>query len=153
MAQIPPGTPCVVVERDLPHPPEKVWKALTQPHLMAEWLGRTGFNAAAGDRFTVRIEPLPDRTFDFDCEVIAVEPNRMLAYTWNSTTEPPGQGLRSTVTWTLTATATGTRLRMEQAGFRSVDSPYFVGAGAGWPRIMAQLERLLARPEGLRAQS
>lgn len=88
----------VVVERELSHPPEKVWRALTQPHLIGEWLAKMDFKAATGFRFTVQINPQPDQTFIFDCEVVAVEPNKVLTYAWNVDGDEAGKGLRSTVT-------------------------------------------------------
>jgi uncharacterized protein YndB with AHSA1/START domain len=130
-------TRSVVVERELPHPPEKIWRALTQPHLLEEWLMQ-------GD-----IQPIPGHRFDFrahwgviDCQVQAVELNRMLRYSW------AGLGLDSVVTWTLTPSGAGTRLRMEQTGFRPDQQQAYQGAKFGWPRFFANLEQLLARPEG-----
>lgn len=96
------GTRSVVVEREIPHPPEKIWRALTQPHLIAEWLAKMDFKPIMGHRFNVQIEPQPGRSFVFDCEVIAVEPHRVLSYQWNSTGDGADKGLRSAVTWRLT---------------------------------------------------
>jgi uncharacterized protein YndB with AHSA1/START domain len=72
-------TRAVVVEREIPHPPEKIWRALTQPHLIAEWLMKNDFKPAVGHRFNLR----GDWGGVLDCEVLAVEPNRTLSYTWN----------------------------------------------------------------------
>ena len=69
----------VVVEREIPYPPEKIWRALTQPHLIAEWLMKNDFNAVVGHRFNLR----GDWGGVLDCEVLAVEPNKTLSYTWN----------------------------------------------------------------------
>lgn len=134
----------VVVERELPFPPEKIWRALTQPHLLAEWLAQTDFAAVIGHRFSLRIDPEPDRSFVFDCEVVIVEPNRELSYTWNSVGDAPGKGLRSVVTWRLTPTPAGTRLRLEQSGFAADRPAFFHGARLGWPHYIAALERVLA---------
>lgn len=78
-----------------------------------------------------------------DCEVLTVEPNRTLAYTWNF--DDPANGLTSVVTWTLTPTAEGTRLRMEQAGFRPDRPQNYGGAMVGWRNFFTQLEQVLAR--------
>lgn len=137
-------TRSVVVERELPHPPEKVWRALTQPHLIEEWLAKTGFRPETGHRFTVQIAPQPERSFVFDCEVIAVEPHRLLRYAWNSVGDDTGNGLKSTVTWCLTATPNGTHLRMEQTGFKPDQPNYYHGARMGWPGMIAKLEEMLA---------
>lgn len=124
----------VVVEREMGFPPEKIWRALTQPHLMAEWLMKTDFAPVVGGRFgfTAAWGALA-------CEVLAIEPERRLSYTW------VGSGLESVVTWTLTPTAAGTRLRMEQTGFRPEQTLAYRGATAGWPRLLDALERLLAQ--------
>jgi uncharacterized protein YndB with AHSA1/START domain len=126
----------VVVEREMPHPPEKIWRALTQPHLVEEWLMKNDFNPAVGHRFNLRAN-----WGVVDCQVLAVEPNKMLSYTWGSL------GLESVVTWTLTATSTGTRLRMEQLGFRPDQQQAYQGAKFGWPRFFTNLEQVLARAD------
>ena len=137
-------TRSIVVERDIAHPPERIWRALTQPHLLEAWLARMDFRPVVGHRFGLRMDPQPGRTFLFDCEVLAVEPNRVLSYTWNSSGDDP-DGLKSAVTWTLTPTDVGTRLRMEQSGFRPDQKQAFGGAKAGWQQFFANLEQVLAR--------
>ena len=124
----------VVVERELPHPPDKVWRALTQPQLLEEWLMKSDF------------QPVVDHPFRFradwgavDCRVLAVEPGKTLSYTWAA------YGLETVVTWTLTPASGGTDLRMEQSGFRPDQPQYYEGAKGGWQRFLAALEQLLAR--------
>ena len=124
----------IVVERELPFPPKKVWRALTQPHLIQEWLMKNDFRPDVGHRFTL----------DADwgavyCQVQAAEPGETLTYTWET------KDLESVVTWTLTPTNTGTRLRMEQSGFRSDQQQYYRGAKGGWQRLFANLQQVLKR--------
>src|SRR5213076_2773644 len=69
----------VVVEREIPHPPEKIWRALTQPHLIEEWLMKNDFRPVVGHSFNLS----GDWGGVLDCEVLAVEPHRKLTYTWN----------------------------------------------------------------------
>jgi uncharacterized protein YndB with AHSA1/START domain len=125
---------CVVVEREMPYPPEKIWRALTQPHLIEEWLMKNDFKPVVDHRFNLRAD-----WGSIDCQVMAVEPNKTLSYTWGS------YDLKSVVTWTLTPTSTGTLLRMEQSGFRPDQPQYYQGAKAGWPRFVAALEQVVAR--------
>jgi len=132
-------TRSVVVEREIPHPPEKIWRALTQPHLIEEWLMKNDFQPVAGHRFNLRRDPKPDVSIVVDCQVLAVEPHKTLSYTWSA------YGLESVVTWTLTPTSTGTRLRMEQAGFRPDQEQAYRGAKSGWRQFFATLEQLLPR--------
>jgi uncharacterized protein YndB with AHSA1/START domain len=134
-------TRSVVVEREIPHPPEKIWRALTQPHLIAEWLMKNDFEPAVGHRFNLR----GDWGGVLDCEVLAIEPNNMLSYTWNFTHEDAAYELKSVVTFTLTPTSTGTLLRMEQVGFRPDQKQAHRGAKAGWQGFLANLEQVLAR--------
>ncbi len=122
----------VVIEREMPYPPEKIWRALTQPNLIKEWLMNNDF------------EPTVDHRFKFsadwgsvDCRVTAVEPNKTLAYTWGA------YGLESVVTWILTPTSAGTHLRMEHAGFRPDQEQAFQGAKFGWQKFMGNLERVV----------
>ncbi|MGB5901569.1 MAG: SRPBCC domain-containing protein [Xanthobacteraceae bacterium] len=126
----------VVVERDMPHPPEKVWRALTQPHLIDEWLMKTDFKPTVDHRFTLRAE-----WGTVDCQVTAIEPNKSLSYRWDAL------GLETVVTWTLTPTSSGTHLRMEQTGFRPDQQQAYQGAKFGWPKFFANLEQVLARPD------
>jgi uncharacterized protein YndB with AHSA1/START domain len=124
----------VVVEREMPFPAEKIWRALTQPHLIAEWLMKNDFAPTVGHKFT-----LSQEWGSIDCRVLEVEPQRALAYTWAA------MGLESVVTWTLTPTGEGTHLRMEQVGFRKDQEQAYRGATAGWRRFFGGLEELLAR--------
>ena len=124
----------VIMERQIPHPPEKIWRALTQPHLIAEWLMDTDFAATVGHRFDFRAE-----WGSVNCEVLEVEPQRSLSYSWGDSR------LKSIVTWTLTPAGEGTHLRMEQTGFKPDQPRYFEGARVGWPRFLDNLERVLAR--------
>lgn len=134
-------TRSVVVERELPFPPKKVWRALTQPHLMAEWLMKNDFAAVVGHRFNLRGE----WGGVLDCEVLAVEPHRTLSYTWNHANDDPAFALQSVVTFTLTPTGAGTHLRMEQAGFRPTQPQAFGGAMAGWRQMFDRLQQVVAR--------
>jgi len=127
-------TRSVIVEREIAHPPEKIWRALTQPHLIEEWLMKNDFKPVVDHRFNFGAE-----WGVLDCQVLEVEPNKTLAYTWN------GLGLESTVTWTLTAAGAGTRLRMEQIGFKPDQNLAYHGAKAGWPQFLGRLEEVLAR--------
>jgi uncharacterized protein YndB with AHSA1/START domain len=130
------ATRSVIIERDLPHPPEKVWRALTQDHLIEEWLMKNDFKPAVGHSFNLRAD-----WGAVDCQVMAVEANKTLSYTWAA------YGLASVVTWTLTPTSSGTHLRMEQSGFRADQQQAYQGAQGGWPRFLAALEQVLARLE------
>lgn len=134
-------TRSVVVERELAHPPEKLWRALTQPHLMEAWLMKNDFAPTVGHRFNLRGE----WGGVLDCEVLEVEPNRRLAYRWDFDNADPAFALKSVVTFTLTPTATGTRLRMEQAGFRPTQKQALGGALHGWNANFDKLDALVAR--------
>lgn len=131
----------VVVEREIPHPPEKIWRALTQPHLIEEWLMKNDFLPAVGHRFSLRGE----WGGVLDCEVLTVEQNRTLSYTWNHMHEDAAYDLRSVVTMTLTPTGNGTHLRMEQTGFRPGQKQAYAGAYHGWQGFLGALETVVAR--------
>jgi uncharacterized protein YndB with AHSA1/START domain len=124
----------VVVEREVPFPPEKIWRALTQPHLIEEWLMKNDFKLVTDHPFKL--------TADWgavDCRVLVVEPNKTLSYTWAA------YGLESVVTWTLTPTGTGTHLRMEQSGFHPDQKQAYHGAKAGWANFLSKLEQVVAK--------
>jgi uncharacterized protein YndB with AHSA1/START domain len=130
------GTLSVVVEREVPFPPEKVWRALTEPHLIEAWLMRNDFKPAVDHRFNLQAD-----WGTVECRVMQVEPNRRLSYSWAA------YGLDSVVTWTLVPAGAGTRLRMEQSGFRADQPQFYEGAKAGWPQFLTALETVLARPD------
>lgn len=134
-------TRSVVVEREFPHAAAKLWRALTQPHLMQEWLMKNDFAPQVGHRFKLTGE----WGGVLDCEVLAIEEGRELSYTWDFVHEDPAYNLKSVVTFTLTPTATGTRLRMEQEGFRPEQKQAFGGAHAGWKQFLDKLDALLAK--------
>ena len=138
-------TRSVIVEREIPFPPEKIWRALTQPHLIEEWLMKNDFQPVVGHAFNFRAHYLPNGALD--CEVLAVEPNKTLAYTWGSTSANTAFSLKSVVTFTLTPTHAGTHLRMEQTGFRPDQKQAFGGAKMGWERFLANLEQVASRPD------
>ena len=136
------GTRSVVVERELPFPPDRVWRALTTPELFAEWvlMRAEGFRAVPGQRFRLEGE-----WGGVDCDVRRVEPPETLSYGWVHVHEDPAYALDSEVTFTLTPTSRGTRLRMEQAGFRTAQRQALMGATAGWRQHLERLEQAIAR--------
>jgi uncharacterized protein YndB with AHSA1/START domain len=134
-------TRSVVVEREIPYPPEKIWRALTQPHLIEEWLMKNDFKPVVGHSFSLRATPQPNWSGVIDCEVLAVEPNKALSYTWGT------MGVNTVVTLTLTPTSTGTHLRVEQSGFRPDRPQNFQGAKYGWQKFLGNLDQLLARTD------
>ena len=83
-------TRSVVVERDIAHPPEKLWRALTQPHLIEEWLMKNDFVPQVGHRFNLRGE----WGGVLDCQVLTLEANRVLSYTWNFAHDDPAFNLQ-----------------------------------------------------------
>jgi uncharacterized protein YndB with AHSA1/START domain len=120
------------------HPPEKIWRALTQPHLIEEWLMQTDFKPVKGQKFTLRRQPTPEVNVVVDCEVLALDPTKTLSYSWQAF------GLESVVTFTLEATQGGTILRMEQTGFRPDQDAAFRGATASWKHFIAALDTVVA---------
>ena len=129
----------VTVEREIPHPPEKIWRALTTRHLIEEWLMKNDFGLDLGHRFQLRGD-----WGSVDCEILDVDPGRSLSYTWNHAHDDPAYRLESTVTFTLEPTAAGTLLRMEQIGFRPDQKQAFGGAKAGWKIHLENLEKVVA---------
>jgi uncharacterized protein YndB with AHSA1/START domain len=139
------ATRSVVVEREMPHPPQKVWRALTQGPLIEEWLMKNDFQPTVGHTFNLRTTPMAHWNGVVDCEVLAVEPNERLSYSWNTSGEEAAEGMKTVVTWTLTPTRDGTHVRMEQSGFRPApeDDFNYRGANYGWPKIVDSLERVV----------
>jgi uncharacterized protein YndB with AHSA1/START domain len=135
----------LVVERVMPHPPEKIWRALTQAPLIEEWLMQNDFQPIVGHRFNFRASPIHGWNGVTDCEVLEIIPCQRLVYSWNASGDQAPGGLKTIVTWTLTRGENGTRVRMEQSGFRPQDEAGYRGMGGGWPRILGRLEEVAAR--------
>ena len=102
-------TRSVIIEREMPHPPKRVWRALTQGALIEEWLMKNDFQPVVGHRFNFRATPMPHWNGVVDCQVLAVEPDRRLSYSWNASGEEAAGGLKTVVTWTLIPTRSGVR--------------------------------------------
>lgn len=124
----------VIIEREIPYPPQKIWRALTEPHLIAEWLMKNDFQPVRGHPFK-----LSGDWGAAQCRVLTIEPNKSLSYTWDAL------GLESVVTWTLSPTKTGTHLRMEQSGFRADQQKAYQGATYGWQKFLGALEQSVSR--------
>jgi uncharacterized protein YndB with AHSA1/START domain len=130
-------TRTVVIERVFPHPPEKLWRALTESPFIAQWLLKNDFKPVVGHKFQFRQPPVPNWDGVIDCEVLVVDPLKRLSYSWGAF------GLVSVVLFTLTRTESGTHVRMEHSGFRSDQPAAFGGAKYGWRRFFDSLERVL----------
>ena len=125
---------------DLPHPPEKVWRAITHPELVSRWLlPVTGLSREPGAAFTFQTQPMPGWDGTVACRMLEVEPGRMLRYSW----VVGDMELDTVVTFTLAPTETGTRLQLVQAGFRPDQKRNFGGARYGWRMMGQRLVELL----------
>jgi uncharacterized protein YndB with AHSA1/START domain len=123
-------TRSLVIEKELPHPAQKIWRALTQGALIKEWLMDNDFQPVVGH--------MPKWDGIIDSQVLVIEPNKKLSYSWNAL------GLESVVVWTLVPTKGGTLVRMEQSGFRPDQEANYQGANYGWQKFIGGLERVLA---------
>ena len=142
------GVKDIARELHYPHPPERVWRALTDPALLATWLMETeDFAPVRGRQFRFRTKPAPGFDGIVHCEVLeAIAPSR-LVYTWASgkMREHP-----TTVSWTLHPETNGTRLVLRHSGFRGLSGFLLRGMlGSGWGRKLREyigqvLDRLAA---------
>ena len=130
-------TRSLVIEREMPHPAEKIWRALTQEPLIEEWLMKNDFQPVVGNRFNFRSTPVPNWDGVINGEVLVLEPHSRLSYSWAT------MGSTSVVTWILTPTKDGTHLRMEQTGFRSEEDANYKGATYGWTKFIGKMEQVV----------
>jgi uncharacterized protein YndB with AHSA1/START domain len=135
------NTRTLVIERVFPHAPEKLWRALTESPLIAQWLMKNDFEPVVGRRFQFRAEPVPQWDGVIDCEVLIVEPLKRLSYSWGT------MGIGLVVVFTLTPAEGGTHLRMEQSGFSPDQEANYKGAKYGWQKFFGGLEQVLAEVE------
>ncbi len=133
-------TESLAFEFDLRHSPEKVWRALTDPILLAEWLlPVVALKLELGAAFTFKAQPQPEWDGSVHCRFLAIEAQRKLSYTWVV------GDIDTVVTLTLTPTAAGTRLSLVQSGFAPNQKQAFGGARYGWKLMGGQLGELLTR--------
>jgi uncharacterized protein YndB with AHSA1/START domain len=131
-------TRTVVIEKQFPHPPEKLWRALTESPLLAQWLLNNDFAPTVGHKFQFRSEPVQGWNGIIDCKVLAIDPPKRLSYTWAS------MGLESVVLFTLTPESGGTHLRVEQSGFPMDQDHAYKGATYGWQNFLGKLDKVVA---------
>ena len=137
----PSQTESISFEFDLHHSPEKVWRALTDPELLTEWLLPVfELKLDPGAAFTFKTQPYPGWDGIVNCRMLEIEAHRKLSYTWLV-----GDMLDTVVTFTLTPTASGTRLSLVQSGFTSEQKRESGGARYGWKMMGAKLVDLLER--------
>jgi uncharacterized protein YndB with AHSA1/START domain len=134
-------TESISFDFDLLHSPEKVWRALTDPALLAEWLLPViGLKLEPGAAFTFKTQPHPGWDGTVNCRILEIEPKRKLSYKW-----VVGFGLDTVVTFTITPTESGTRLSLVQSGFKPDQKQNFGGARYGWKMMSGKLVDLLAK--------
>jgi uncharacterized protein YndB with AHSA1/START domain len=127
-------------EFDLRHSPEKVWRALTDPKLLGDWLLPViGFELEPGAAFTFKTQAYPGWDGTVNCRFVEIEAHRKLSYTWSV------PFLDTVVTFTLTPTASGTRLSLVQSGFTPDQKRESGGARYGWKMMGGRLVDLLER--------
>ena len=132
-------TEAIAFEFDLPHGPEKVWRALTDPQLLAAWLLPVlDLKLEPGAAFTFKTQPYPGWDGRVNCQVLEIDAQRKLSYTW-----VVGEMLDTVVTFTLSPTASGTRLSLVQSGFKPDQKQNFGGARYGWKMMGRKLVDLL----------
>jgi uncharacterized protein YndB with AHSA1/START domain len=137
----------IIVERLMPRPPQKIWRALTQAHLIEQWLMQNDFEPRLGAEFIFQAKPMGDWDGTVRCVVTTFDPPRRLAYSWKggSVSNPKhGSALDSVVEWVLSPKPTGTRVRMEHSGFGPRNEMAFEAMSSGWPRGLERLEQVSA---------
>jgi len=123
------------------HSIEKVWRALTDPKAIAQWLMENDFEPRLGHKFMFHSKPQPGWDGKTYCEVIELDPPRRLAYTWR------GGPIDTLLRITLEPVPDGTRMVLEHSGFRGVKAVMvsFI-MGAGWKGIVnKRIPAVLAR--------
>lgn len=135
--------PVIRCDQFLTHSPDEVWRALTEPDLLARWWAAGDIKPVVGHRFTLDMGKWGQQP----CEVVAVQPGELISYTFGA------DSLDTTITWRVVPEGIGTRLFLEHSGF-DPDSPLgrqaYDGMSAGWPHVLTRIDSILgstsARP-------
>ncbi|MBK7406002.1 MAG: SRPBCC domain-containing protein [Phycisphaerales bacterium] len=138
----PSQTESISFEFNLPHPPQKVWRALTDPELLTAWLLPVfDHKLEPGAAFMFRAPPQPGWDGAVSCRFREIESQRRLSWSWVV------GDLDTVVTFTLTPTSggAGTLLSLVQSGFKPDQKQNFGGARYGWKMMGGRLIELLAR--------
>lgn len=116
-----------------PHPPGKVWRALTEPDLIAKWLMPNDFRPEVGHHFQYQAPPQPGWDGKVYCEVLECEPPERLVYSWKNNL------VDTVLRLSLSEEQGGTRLVLEHYGFAGWKGrmvSYILGSG--WKGIVAK---------------
>ena len=128
---------------ELRHAPSKVWRALTDPELLVEWLlpvVNLKLKLERGAAFTLQAPVQPGWDGQVQCRFLEIEPLTKLSYAWVV------GDLDTVVTFALTPTATGTRLSLVHTGFKQAQAKNQGGARYGWKMFAARLIDVIDRP-------
>jgi uncharacterized protein YndB with AHSA1/START domain len=141
-------TRAIVIEDFLPHSPELVWRAITDPAYLDRWMMKNDFQPVVGHRFTFQAQPMGDWNGIVECEVLECDPPRKLAYTWvggSSNNSDYGTALDSVLTITLAAAEGGTKFKLVHDGFRSPQNDFgFTAMSSGWGSLVKRIDALLS---------
>ena len=137
----PPGqNEFIAFEFDLQHAPQKVWRAITDPVLLEQWLFPViGHHLEPGAAFTLKAPPQPGWDGVVNCRFVEIEAGKSLSWNWIV------GDIDTVVTFTLTPTSTGTRLSLVQSGFKPDQKQNLGGARYGWKMMGGKLVDLLGR--------
>ena len=149
LAEAQSDTQAIVVDEVFPHSQELLWKALTDGELIARWMMTPcGFEPVVGKHFTFKTTPAGEWDGIIHCQVLEVVPNERITYAWRGGHESNagyGSRLEIRVTWTLTKSDDGTRLRLVHAGFvLPKNEVAYKNMGDGWKQVVRNLEAAVA---------
>lgn len=122
------------IETVYPYPPERIWLALTNSDVLSQWLMPNDFEPRVGHQFRFRTKPAPGFDGIVHCEVLELIEPELLSFTWK------GGPVDTIVTFTLDRIAEGTRLCLEQRGFKgfsAVSVSYLLGQG--WKKMFGRI--------------
>jgi uncharacterized protein YndB with AHSA1/START domain len=143
-----PATQQIVVEEVFPHAPGVIWRTLTTSDLIGRWLKMApiGFEPVAGKPFTMQTTPAGEWDGVIRCQVLEAIPNQRLVYAWKGGHEANvgyGSKLDTVVTWTLSSTEAGTRLRLVHSGFvLPINETAFKGMSEGWKGVVQTIDAI-----------
>ncbi len=124
----------VAFDRGIGQPAAKVWAALTDPGVLANWLGDVELELRVGGRYIIRFRGM---AVVMTGRITALEDGRLLEYSWQENYGMPASKVR----WEVAPVEAGCRLKLSHAFTPECVLSEIMGFAGGWHAFLDALPR------------